>query len=381
MKIFLIARGYPTKQDPTWGCFEKDQAEALAKLGHQVTILSVDTRLRFYWREWGVRHQVHGKIATVNIFLFPIALVFFLPERIKEIIRAWQMDLIYQQAEQHYGKPDVIYSHYLHNTLKAIPLKKKYNIPLVAIEHWSQLAHTHIPKTTIQLAKRVYSSVDQLLSVSSALQDNIRRQIGYDSLVVPNMVSQEFYYTTSTPKDNLTLVTVGRLVSEKHFDQLIKAVAHISEPLQLKIIGDGKEKENLHKLINELQLQEKVFLCGYKTKEEIVVLLQQSDIFVLPSQSETFGVVYIEALACGLPIIATDCGGPRDIVTPMNGLLVPINNQQKLEKAITHMIHNLHLYDKNLIAQDCQNRFSSENVAKHILKILENTIQKQKEQQ
>lgn len=381
MKIFLIARGYPTKQDPTWGCFEKDQAEALAKLGHQVTILSVDTRLRFYWREWGVRHQVHGKITTVNIFLFPIALVFFLPERIKEIIRAWQMDLIYQQAEQHYGKPDVIYSHYLHNTLKAIPLKKKYNIPLVAIEHWSQLAHTHIPKTTIQLAKRVYSSVDQLLSVSSALQDNIRRQIGYDSLVVPNMVSQEFYYTTSTPKDNLTLVTVGRLVSEKHFDQLIKAVAHISEPLQLKIIGDGKEKENLHKLINELQLQEKVFLCGYKTKEEIVVLLQQSDIFVLPSQSETFGVVYIEALACGLPIIATDCGGPRDIVTPMNGLLVPINNQQKLEKAITHMIHNLHLYDKNLIAQDCQNRFSSENVAKHILKILENTIQKQKEQQ
>ena len=381
MKVFLIARGYPTKQDPTWGCFEKDQAEALAKLGHQVTILSVDTRLRFYWREWGVRHQVHGKIATVNIFLFPIALVFFLPERIKEIIRAWQMDLIYQQAEQHYGKPDVIYSHYLHNTLKAIPLKKKYNIPLVAIEHWSQLAHTHIPKTTIQLAKRVYSSVDQLLSVSSALQDNIRRQIGYDSLVVPNMVSQEFYYTTSTPKNNLTLVTVGRLVSEKHFDQLIKAVAHISEPLQLKIIGDGKEKENLHKLINELQLQEKVFLCGYKTKEEIVVLLQQSDIFVLPSQSETFGVVYIEALACGLPIIATDCGGPRDIVTPMNGLLVPINNQQKLEKAITHMIHNLHLYDKNLIAQDCQNRFSSENVAKHILKILENTIQKQKEQQ
>lgn len=381
MKIFLIARGYPTKQDPTWGCFEKDQAEALAKLGHQVTILSVDTRLRFYWREWGVRHQVHGKIATVNIFLFPIALVFFLPERIKEIIRAWQMDLIYQQAEQHYGKPDVIYSHYLHNTLKAIPLKKKYNIPLVAIEHWSQLAHTHIPKTTIQLAKRVYSSVDQLLSVSSALQDNIRRQIGYDSLVVPNMVSQEFYYTTSTPKNNLTLVTVGRLVSEKHFDQLIKAVAHISEPLQLKIIGDGKEKENLYKLINELQLQEKVFLCGYKTKEEIVVLLQQSDIFVLPSQSETFGVVYIEALACGLPIIATDCGGPRDIVTPMNGLLVPINNQQRLEKAITHMIHNLHLYDKKLIAQDCQNRFSSENVAKHILKILENTIQKQKEQQ
>ena len=56
MKIFIIARGYPSQKEPTWGCFEKDQAEALSQSGHQVTILSVDTRFRFYWRTLGIHY-------------------------------------------------------------------------------------------------------------------------------------------------------------------------------------------------------------------------------------------------------------------------------------------------------------------------------------
>ena len=121
-------------------------------------------------------------------------------------------------------------------------------------------------------------------------------------------------------------------------------------------------------------MEDRIHLLGHKSKQEIVALLQDSDIFVLPSQSETFGVAYIEALACGLPIIATDCGGPRDIVTNNNGLLVPINNQHALEQAIIQMSSNLHSYDKQAIAEDCQNRFSSDNVAKLITQTLERTI-------
>jgi glycosyltransferase involved in cell wall biosynthesis len=145
-------------------------------------------------------------------------------------------------------------------------------------------------------------------------------------------------------------------------------------PLKLIIIGNGAEKDKLQKLVTKLHLEDRVQLLGHKSKQEIVALLQESDIFVLPSQSETFGVAYIEALACGLPIIATDCGGPRDIVTSNNGLLVPINNQQALEQAIIQVSNNLSSYNKKAIAEDCQNRFSSNNVAKHIIQILEQTI-------
>lgn len=377
MKIFLIARGYPTKQDPTWGCFEKDQAEALSRLGHQVTILSVDTRFRFYWRKLGIQFGVHNNIASFNIFLMPYALLFFLPKKIKDVFYAWQLELIYKRAVLQYGQPDVIYSHYLNNTLKAIPLRKKYHVPIVAMEHWSQMAYAHIPNNTISTAKHVYSSIDQLITVSSALKNNILQKVGFDSIVIPNMVGKEFHYLTTYQKEkkSIQLITTGRLIPEKHFDMLIQAVANISSlPLRLSIIGNGSEMNRLKKLVHELQIEDKVQLMGHKSKQEIVTLLQESDIFVLPSQSETFGVAYIEALACGLPIIATDCGGPRDIVTNSNGLLIPINNQQALEQAITHISNQLGSYDKKAIAEDCQQRFSSNNVAKHIIQILEQTI-------
>jgi glycosyltransferase involved in cell wall biosynthesis len=377
MNIFIIARGYPSKLDPTWGCFEKDQAEALNSLGHHVTILSVDTRFRFYWRKLGIQCGMHNNIATFNVFLLPYALLFFLPKKIKEWFYAWQLEILYKRAKQQNGTPDVIYSHYLHNTLKAIPLRKKYNIPIVAMEHWSQMAYTPIPKNTISTAKRVYASIDQLLTVSSALKINIEKQIGVNSIVVPNMVGKEFHYAkqNKTESKTIQLITTGRLIPEKHFDMLIQAIANISSlPLKLCIIGNGAEKDKLQKLVTKLHLEDRVQLLGHKSKQEIVALLQESDIFVLPSQSETFGVAYIEALACGLPIIATDCGGPRDIVTSNNGLLVPINNQQALEQAIIQVSNNLSSYNKKAIAEDCQNRFSSNNVAKHIIQILEQTI-------
>ena len=376
MNIFLIARGYPSKQDPTWGCFEKDQAEALNKLGHSVAILSVDTRFRFYWRKLGIQCGVYNNIATFNIFLLPYALLFFLPKSIKYKFYAWQLELLYKRAIQLHGTPDVIYSHYLQNTIKAVPLRQKYRIPIVAMEHWSQMAYTHIPNSTILTAKRVYSSIDQLITVSTSLKDNILRQIGFDSIVVPNMVGKEFHYLTSrkSEQNQLQLITTGRLIPEKHFDMLIQAVANISLPIKLNIIGNGSEWHKLQQLVHKLQIEDKVQLLGHKSKQEIVTLLQQSDIFVLPSQSETFGVAYIEALACGLPIIATDCGGPRDIVTQENGLLIPTNNQNALEQAIEQIGKNLKQYDRQSIAKDCQNRFASDNIAKHIAQVLEQTI-------
>jgi glycosyltransferase involved in cell wall biosynthesis len=191
------------------------------------------------------------------------------------------------------------------------------------------------------------------------------------------MVGKEFHYLPSNlkKKESIQLITTGRLIPEKHFDMLIQAIANISTPkLQLYIIGDGSEKQKLQKLVEKLQVKDQIQLLGHKSKQEIVTLLQQSDIFVLPSQSETFGVAYIEALACGLPIIATDCGGPRDIVTQKNGLLIPVNDQQALEQAIVQMSHNFNLYDKQSIAQDCQKCFAADNIAKHIAQILEQTI-------
>ena len=386
MNIFIISRGYPTKQEPTWGCFEKDQAEALALLGHQVTVLSVDTRFRFYWRKLGIQCGMQNNIATFNIFLLPYALLFFLPKKMKDWFYAWQLELIYKYATSQQGTPDVLYSHYLYTTQKAIRIHKKYNIPLIGIEHWSQMAFLPISKNNLSTAREVYSSIDQLITVSSSLRKNILEQIGIDSIVVPNIVGNEFYYTNPTCKNQVfTMVSVGRLDHGKGFDLLIQALFEIKDKLpknwQTKIIGSGELRDILQRKINTYNIQNNIILLGKKSKEEIVPLLQQSNLFILPSRSETFGVAYIEAMACGLPIIATDCGGPRDIVTESNGLLIPNEDIDALGKSILYMVKNINKYDRKAIAEDCQVRFSPEIIAKQLTKIFKKTIKKHKEKQ
>lgn len=381
MKIFIIARGYPSDQEPTWGCFEKDQAEALSKKGHQVVLLSVDPRFRWFWRHLGIQCSREESIVHYNIFLLPFAFLFFFPQQLKYRFYTWQLELIYKMAVKNHGVPDILYSHYLGNSRYAIYLRNKYQIPLVGIEHWSIMAHPSIPTEIIQSAKKIYSSMDCLLTVSSSLKDNIYRQVNIDSIVVPNIVGHEFCYKQHKSNDIFKIITVGRLVQGKRFDLLIKALVHIQQPFELKIIGEGPERKNLQKLIVENKLQDKIFLIGTKTKQEIVEHLQRSDFFVLPSQSETFGVAYIEALACGLPVIATDCGGPRDIVTESNGLLIPNEDIDALGKAILHMVKNINEYDRIAIARDCQNRFSSEVIAKQLTDIFEETIKRHKEQE
>ena len=121
-------------------------------------------------------------------------------------------------------------------------------------------------------------------------------------------------------------------------------------------------------------LESNITFEGKKTKEEIVEFLSDSDVFVLASKSETFGVVFIEALSQGLPCITTLCGGPEDIINESNGLLVPVNDINALVKAIIYMLENYTKYDRRKISEDCITHFSSEVISKQLEKIFEQTI-------
>ncbi len=379
MTIFLIARGYPSTHAPQWGSFEKDQAEALAQAGHHVIILSVDSRFRFYWRPLGIQFTENNDIPTYNIFLCPgavFSLIF--GQRLNVHFKAWQLNKIYQRAVRRYGTPDVLYSHYLSNTQIAIILKQKYNIPLVTMEHWSEMGKTPIKPAIIPVAQDAYAHTDQLLTVSSALQKNIQSQLHIFSLVVHNMVGKEFTYIASTTPHPFTFITTGSLIHRKGFDLLPAAFLQVQDSLpadwQMLVIGDGEEHANLQYLINDSGLQNHIRLLGQKTKTEIASLLQNSEVFILPSRGETFGVAIIEALACGLPVVATRCGGPDDIITPDNGVLVPVDDIDALATAIRTMYTTRTQYSHEAIADDCQARFSPQIIARQLTDIFKGVL-------
>jgi glycosyltransferase involved in cell wall biosynthesis len=143
-------------------------------------------------------------------------------------------------------------------------------------------------------------------------------------------------------KQKPVIISAGRLAKQKNYPLLLKAFAAVRQKLaaQLVILGeDGPERQTLESLIRELGIEADVSLPGFS--ENPWSSIAKADVFVLPSQEEPFGLVLVEAMACGVPVIATDAigGGPRTILdSGKNGILVPQDDVTALTEAILKVL-------------------------------------------
>ena len=170
-----------------------------------------------------------------------------------------------------------------------------------------------------------------------AISDAIARDIGAKSVVIPNPYRDELFRILQDAARDKTLVFVGRLVSDKGVDFLLRALAQLRrEGLKpdLTIVGTGPEFENLSALARELNLQDQVIFAGQKTGEELVRLLNQHRIMVIPSLwAEPFGVVALEGIACGCAIIGSEAGGLKEAIGPC-GITFENGNERSLTGCI-----------------------------------------------
>lgn len=375
MNILIFSRGYPSIKDPQWGCFERDQAKALQKLGHKVIIMSVDGRFRSYYRKHGVTYINERGIDIYNIYLFPLDLLIPFGYKFRLYIREKIALFLFDKYIRKKLKVDLIYAHYLTNIYLAACVKEKYNIPIVGIEHWSMLNRAKLPSHVRKMGEFGYGSVDQLISVSNSLRLSILSHFNIDSTVIHNMVNGDFFLNAIPKKrtinigDKITIVAVGSLFYGKGYDVLIKAFAQTKlyeNGSKVIIIGDGNEKRKLSKLIEKLKLENNIFLLGRKDRTEILKILYSGDLFVHPSRGENFSVAIIEALSTGLPVVATQCGGASECINQKNGVLVPIDNIDALAKAILFVYNRINEYDYNYIANECKSKYSSDVIAKQL---------------
>lgn len=379
MNIFVISRGYPTLRLPQLGCFEKDQAIALANLGHKVVVLSMCGSFKHEMSNYGISSRLIDNIWVLNVMLLPLGMLkLFLPLKIVDIFKDWQMRLLYKRAIKLIGEPDIIYAHYLYNSERAVRMKKIYPYPIVGIEHWSKVGSADIDGKTKKLAEQTYKHLDALLVVSKDLQTNIKKNFGIDSIVVNDMVGPEFFYEPwKKTTEIIKYVTAGSLVPIKAFDVLIMAFSLSGLPKyewELTICGEGPEHENLQHMIEELDLCSNIHLVGRQNKEGVVRYLKESDVFILSSHQETFGLAPVEALACGLPVIATRCGGPDEFMTSENGVMVPVNDPEAMAEAIKYMHKHKDEYNRKAISEGCLAKYSPNIIAKQLSEIFERTI-------
>lgn len=378
MTILMIPRGVPTSRETQYGNFEYEQAKAFVRLGHKVIIATVDTRFRFIWRKVGFSIYQQDNILIYTLFICPGVIIGLFGTKALERFLSWQWRKMANCIMEHEGKIDVIYPHYLFNTHKAVHFFNQFHAPVVAMEHWSEINKPIILPHIQKMGEDTYPKVDKLLTVSNAAGTSIKKHFGVDSTVVHNMIGDNFTYVPQQHERNRVLfVSTGNLIHRKGFDLLIESFARLQLPKDkwaLNIIGTGEKYDDLKKLIAKHNLTENIHLIGKQTSEQIIKWLNESDVFVLSSRMETFGVVYIEAMACGLPIIATPCGGPEEYVNEKNGLLVPVDDVDALATAIKYMYEHHQDYDRQAIADDCKARFSSEVISKQLIDIFADVL-------
>lgn len=367
MKVLIIARGYPTEKYKMNGIFEFDQAKALLESGANVIFAAIDVRSIRRWRKWGFEVKiVEGiKVYVLNIPLGRI------PKPILRWVSKLALDYLCRKIVKEQGIPDVMHAHFSNIGYNALIIKKKYGIPFVLTEHLSTLMKPVIPINVFKVAQAAYSGADKLIAVSPELRDIIIKKFNKNAIYIPNIVDTKlFSFSEKQGSDKFTFVSIGGLIPRKRMDLTIKAFIEVfknNNNVKLIIFGEGPDRVYLEDIIRKHRVEGKVSLMGLKSRKQISDYFKESDCFVLSSQAETFGVAYIEALAAGIPVIATKCGGPESFVNESNGIFVPVDNQSALEEAMKFMYINYNRYNREQIATETKIKFSSDTIAEKLI--------------
>jgi len=216
-----------------------------------------------------------------------------------------------------------------------------------------------------------------VICVGSKLAKDSVSELGLDPsrvVVIPNTYDvSRFSHVDRNRGDAVRILSVGRLSHEKGHDVLLRAFARIvvDTPASLTFVGDGPERTSLESLARDLGIESSVEFKGVLLDEALAAEMGAADVFALPSRSEGFGVALIEALATGLPVVATRSGGPQDIVLDGDGVLVEADDVDAFAEGLLSVVDSLDAYDSQSIAVRAARRFSPEAVGVMLVAVYE----------
>jgi glycosyltransferase involved in cell wall biosynthesis len=282
------------------------------------------------------------------------------------------------------GKPDIIHSHFsFWSGWVAQRISMEFQIPYVITEHSSAFAFNLYKKGKFLNIKDSFLKANALISVSSSLADSIQRVLNQDLnfKIIPNMVDTSFFVPDEKRKSEkkVSFFALGNLRSSKGYDFLIESFHKAfqkNKSIELKIGGEGPEREKLESLIQEYGLDSSVKLLGGCKRDDVLEQMQKADFFVHPSDYETFGVVLIEAMSCGLPVIYTKGSGPEEFIPTSCGRAIDKRNINQLAEAIIEFSDSKVEFNREEIREHIIKRFSSESIAKELTNLYQKVLNK-----
>lgn len=374
-KILFIVNGFPSNKSYA-NIFIKNQILAIKESGFEVGVFLIDMRSLRKFRKHGFYKSTTDELPIYTLS-FPWGPVF---KSFGIKIAQYLSNVAYKKIQKDFGKPDILHAHFGEMGLIAASLKKKNNIPLVITEHGSfMLPGNSSLKHKQHILKEAYDRSDTLISVGRYLAKHIKDLGSSDITIIHNFIPNYFFEKViqhNTPKKK-QFISVGNLVTNKRFDLIISAFARVCEnvkDISLVIVGNGPCYKKLVKLVNEKKLDDKVKFHNYVANSDLPKFYKESICFISLSDYETFGVAFAEALACGIPVIATKCGGPEEFVNENNGILISTNDEDAAVRAILFMYNNHGVFNSNLISDNIKAQFSKEIFVAKISSVYKNLL-------
>jgi glycosyltransferase involved in cell wall biosynthesis len=328
--------------------------EAYEKKGHQIYIFAPKVEDYIDQEKNIFRYR---SINLTNKVKYPIAIP--LSFKAKKVITEFNPDLI------HIHHPFVLSS-------VAIMYSKQLGIPKILTIHtqYDQYAYYVAPlpqKLTQEVIKKIVSNLadktDCIVTPSESMKALIKNYGMKNRIeVIPNAIKLSTFREKNEleclkiskrfnlKEDEKIILFVGRVATEKSIDKIIKALGIIKKhgisKTKLLIVGNGPARDELTHLVQALEVEEEVIFCGEVNYEEIRYYYKIADVFTMASASESFGIVTIEALASGLPVLAIKAPGAMDILTDgFDGLLTD-DNIEHFAKALEKIIRDPELRER-----------------------------------
>jgi glycosyltransferase involved in cell wall biosynthesis len=238
---------------------------------------------------------------------------------------------------------DLIHAEWSFSAAAAVLSKWLHRKPILATLQGSDIFQVTRSPLGSALTRQVLSRCDRITVLSRALL-NATAALGLPAgqiTIVPNGVDTNHFLPPDTQEREKLILYVGSFIERKGVRHLLDAIPQVLNEFpgfRLVLIGEGPQEPVLRQQAEDLGVSELTTFVGFRPQDEIKTWMQKAQVLVLPSLEEGMGVVLLEALACGTPLVASRIDGIQDVVTPDVGVLVPPADPQALAKGLRHVL-------------------------------------------
>ncbi len=379
-KVLFLANWYPDKKNPVGGIFIKKHAEAVSRLC-DVGVLHV-SGTEAQKNKYEIESSIENRILIVRVrYRIPRRKIPFLT-KYRHLRGSFSGLKILKESR---GRPEIVHVNVADSLfgLVAVALKFLKKTPYIITEHNSAYTDENgsfhkMPVHSRLLLKLIFKEAASVTAVSDYLLKSLKKNfpIKKSTYVISNVINTPKEIAFEREQGRIRALCISLLADKsKNLTGLIKAFSEAAGKrgaLVLDIVGDGPDRRMLEGLARELGLLDKsVFFHGLVPNEELEGFFRRAHFFVLSSNYETFSVATAEALAHGIPVLITECGGPQEFVTEERGIIVKKKDMKSLAAGLELMASRWASFDPAKLSAYAREHFGPTPVSEKIYQVYE----------